>query len=70
MPDFSKPIKFRGARFLDGFVLEQVDRCPHCNRVGHVKDKCFDLHPCEHCGKNEITTQTDVPKRRLLQERN
>ena len=51
IPDFAKPIKFQSAGFLDGVVPEKVNRCQQCNRVGHVKDWCFDLHLCEHCGK-------------------
>lgn len=51
IPGFAKPIKFWRAGFLDGVVLKKVDRWQQCNRVGHVKDWCFDLHLCEHCGK-------------------
>lgn len=50
--DFSKPIQFRSAGFLDDIVPEQIDRYQHCDRVGHVKYWCFDLHLCEHCGKH------------------
>lgn len=24
---------------------QQIVKCQHCDRVGHVKDHCFDLHP-------------------------
>jgi hypothetical protein len=24
--------------------------CSHCNRDGHIEDKCLDLHPCNMCG--------------------
>ena len=24
--------------------------CSHCQRIGHMEDQCFDLHPCRHCG--------------------
>ena len=25
-------------------------QCSNCNRKGHTKDKCWDLHPCNVCG--------------------
>lgn len=25
-------------------------QCSHCNREGHIKDMCWDLHPCKICG--------------------
>ena len=30
---------------------QQIVKCQHCDRVGHLKDHCFDLHPCKHCHK-------------------
>lgn len=45
--DFAKPIQFLSAGFLDVVVPEQGDRSQQCNIVGHMKDQCFDLHPCE-----------------------
>ena len=30
---------------------QQIMKCQHCDRVGHLKDHCFDLHPCNHCHK-------------------
>ena len=32
--------------------------CLHCQRISHLEDQCFDLHPCHHCGKsNHSSTQ-------------
>jgi hypothetical protein len=33
-------------------VQHQNDKCKHCNRVGHKENQCFDLHPCQNCGKH------------------
>ena len=30
---------------------QQIVKCQHCDRVGHLKDHCFDLHPCKYCHK-------------------
>jgi len=30
---------------------QQIMKCQHCDRVGHLKDHCFNLHPCKHCHK-------------------
>ena len=29
---------------------KQSMQCSNCNRKGHMKDKCWDLHPCNICG--------------------
>ena len=29
---------------------KQYMQCSNCNRKGHTKDKCWDLHPCSLCG--------------------
>jgi hypothetical protein len=58
IPDYSRPIKFQSAGFLQEAstspvqVQNQNDKCQHCNRVGHKENQCFDLHPCQHCGKH------------------
>jgi hypothetical protein len=50
IPDYSKPIQFVSAGFLE--EIKNVDnKCRHCHRVGHLETQCFDLHPCLHCGK-------------------
>jgi len=63
-PDYSKPIQFDSVGFLhDSSPLAVPDSGPlpqqphhifkfqHCDRVGHMNDQCFDLHPCENCYK-------------------
>ena len=30
---------------------QRIVKFQHCDRVGHLKDHCFDLHPCKHCHK-------------------
>ena len=30
---------------------QQFVKCQHCDRVGHLKYHCFDLHPCKPCHK-------------------
>lgn len=53
VPDFSKAIHFHSVGFLGDVILQpqQIIRCQHCERVGHEKNHCYDLHRCEHCGK-------------------
>jgi hypothetical protein len=52
IPDYSRPIKFQSAGFLQEASTSPVQvqhhnaTCQHCNRVGHVENHCFDLHPC------------------------
>ena len=29
--------------------VKHIDKSRHCHRVGHLKKKYFDLHPCLHC---------------------
>ena len=29
-------------------VKLQSVKCQYCERVGHMEDQCFDLHPCQH----------------------
>lgn len=29
-----------------------IAKCQHFDLIGHVKDRYFDLLPCEHCGKH------------------
>ena len=63
IPDYTKPIIFQSAGFLyDSSPAlvpdlapqqqQQIVKCQHCDRVGHMKDHCFDLHPCKHCGRH------------------
>jgi len=35
---FLQLYNFEVMDFLDGVLLEQVDRCQQCNKIGHVKD--------------------------------
>jgi hypothetical protein len=55
--DYTKLIQFQSVGLLqDGShsptpFQEQFQKCQHCQRVGHMEDQCFDLHPCEHCGQ-------------------
>ena len=54
IPDHSKPIQFQSAGFLNessSSDLPKIVKCQHCDKVGHMKDQCFDLHPCMGCGK-------------------
>jgi hypothetical protein len=57
-PDYTKPIQFQSVGLLQESshspapVQEQILICQHCQRVGHMEDQCFDLHPCEHCGQH------------------
>jgi len=32
-------------------IISEVQH-QHCDRVGHMKDHYFDLHPCKHCGQH------------------
>ena len=29
---------------------KQCMQCSNCNSKGHMKEKCWDLHPCSLCG--------------------
>ena len=57
IPDDSKPIQFVSAGFLHEKFTSPVPvklqsvKCQYCQRIGHMEDQCFDLHPCQHCGK-------------------
>ena len=64
IPYYTKPIKFQSVGFLydsspsvvpDSAPLSQQPQhiiiCQHSDRVGHMKDHCFDLHPCNHYHK-------------------
>jgi len=61
--DYSKPIKFISARFLDQITstshekVEAKPTCKHFQRKGHMEDHCFDLHPCHHCGKKNHSSE-------------
>jgi hypothetical protein len=54
--DYNKPIHFQIVGILQESsgspapIQEQIPICQHYQRVGHMEDQCFDLHPCEHCG--------------------
>jgi hypothetical protein len=56
--DYTKLIQFQSVGLLqDGShspapVQEKIQKCQHCQRVGHMKEKCFDLHPCKHYKKH------------------
>ena len=60
IPDFYKPIQFHSTIFQDYIVPKQIDQCQHCDRVEHVKDWCFDLHLCGHCGKHDHHVSTPL----------
>ena len=57
IPNYSKPIRFVSARFLHENLISPISvklqsvKCQYFQRIGHMKDQCFDLHPCQHCGK-------------------
>lgn len=63
--DYPKPIRFQGVGFLQYHWSShaplphphQIHRLQHCDRVGHMKEQCFELHPCEHCGKHSSFIQ-------------
>jgi hypothetical protein len=48
--DYSKPIHFVHSGFHEE-VNNITNKCQHCHRVGHLESRCFDPHPCLHCGK-------------------
>jgi hypothetical protein len=58
IPDDNKPIQFQSVGLLQensyspAPIQEQILICQHCQRVGHMEYQCFDLHPCDHCGKH------------------
>jgi hypothetical protein len=58
IPNYTKPIQFQSVGLLQegsrssASVQEQIHKCQHSQRVGHMEDQCFDLHPCENCGKH------------------
>ena len=60
IPDYSRPIKFQSAGFLQessylhASFQENILKSQHCHQVGHMEDQCFDLHPCEYCGKHKM----------------
>lgn len=64
IPNNSKPIQFQNVGFLYDNSSSDVSnpaplpqqpqqnvKCHHCDRVGHMKNHRFDLHPCEHYHK-------------------
>jgi hypothetical protein len=71
--DYTKPIQFQSVGFLQESsyspapVQEKIPKCQHCHRVGHMEDQCFDLHPCEHCGKHNHPSDR-CSKHKKLQE--
>jgi len=76
---YLKPIQFHSVGFLhDNSPLAVPDSAPHsqrkvgkwqhCDRVGHMKDQCFDLHPCEHCHKTTHSSNKCFRNKPLLQE--
>jgi hypothetical protein len=56
--NYSRPMQFQSVGFLQEVlnspvpVQHQNEKCQHCNRVGHMENHCFDIHPCHHCGKH------------------
>lgn len=62
IPNYSKPIQFQSVGFLkessSSSTLVKSSKCQHCDRVGHMKNQCFDFHPCKHCGKH--THSSDI----------
>jgi len=76
IPDYSKPIQFQSVGFLQEVstspkvltspvqVQHHNAQFQHCNRVGHMESQCFDLHPCQHCGKsNHASTKCSKRKK-------
>jgi hypothetical protein len=42
-------------------------QCKHCQRFGHDKSICFDLHPCRFCGKtNHLSVRCQKSKRKHI----
>jgi len=55
IPNYSKPMQFQSVGFLNEISssdLHEILKCQHCDKVGHMKDHCFNLHPCMHFGKH------------------
>ena len=63
VPDYSKSMQFQSVEFLNegsssnlptysSSDFPKIVKCQHCDKVGHMIDKCFDLHPCMHRGKH------------------
>ena len=79
IPDYTNPIIFQSVGFLydsspavvpDPVLLpqqQQIVKFQHCDRVGHMKDQCFYLHPCKHCGRHTHSSNKCF-KTSLLQE--
>ena len=67
IPYYSKPIQFVSAGFLHENLTSPVPvklqsvKCQYCQRVGHMEDQCFDLHPCQHCGKCNYSLEKCSP---------
>jgi hypothetical protein len=67
IPDYSRPIKFQSVGFLRENstspiqIQHQNDKCKHCNRIGHMENQCFDLHPANILESITIL-QTDVQR--------
>lgn len=63
IPDYSKPINFISAGFLDQVTstshwkVEDKPTCKHFQRTCHMEDHCFDLHPCHHCHKQNHSSE-------------
>ena len=49
--DISPPVVPDSAPLPQQQQQQQIVKCQHCDRVGHVKDHCFHLHPCKRCHK-------------------
>ena len=51
-------------------VQENISICQHCQRVGHMKYQCFDLHPCEHCGQHNHPSDRCFKHKRTARVKN
>jgi len=56
--NYTKSIQFQSIGLLqEGLyspapVQEKILKCQNFHQVGHMKEQCFYIHPCEHCGKH------------------
>ena len=37
--------------------MEEIPKCQHYHRVGHLEKICFDLLPFQHCGKKNHSSE-------------
>jgi len=47
---------------------QQIFKCQHCDRVGHVRDHFLDPHTCKHCGKHTHSSNKLLKKKPLARK--